>query len=59
MFVIEYLVRTETYKKKAHPDVKNISEEFSWFQRVLGVFFWPICLTIFIISFIKAYKKRK
>ena len=52
MFCIEYLLSLESIQEKL-TDVPNIG----WTERVLGILFWPICLCIFLYSFLKEFFK--
>ena len=48
MFCIEYLLSLESIQEKL-TDIPNIG----WVERAIGIFFWPICLGIFLYNFFK------
>ncbi len=48
MFFIEYLLNRKTIQKQLRYTVN-----LGWTERIIGVFFWPICLGIFLYNFFK------
>ena len=56
MFFIEQLTRLNKIKKykKNYP---KAFIEFGFWERMLGILFWPILLGVFLYNFIKSYLK--
>ena len=56
MFLLEHFTSLDKFKKyiKTHP---NAFKKFGFKERVLGILFWPICLCIFLYSFLKEFFK--
>ena len=54
MFLVEYTLNTPTAKKYSsiYPNLKN---KFGFWQRVIGILFWPVLSGIFLYNFIKTY----
>jgi len=52
MFLIEYTMQNKTIKK--HLPKPLI---FGFWERTIGILFWPICLGVFSYSFLKEYFK--
>ena len=52
MFCIEYLLNLKSIQEKltSIPDV-------GWAERAMGIFFWPVCLGIFLYNFFKTFFK--
>jgi hypothetical protein len=50
-FLIDVLLN----KLNTHPKLLNI--QWGWIERITCVLIWPICLLLFIYSFIKTYFK--
>ena len=51
MFLVEYSLNTPTAKKHSniYPNLKN---KFGFWERTLGIIFWPLCLGVFLYSFL-------
>ena len=56
MFLVEYSLNTQTAKKHSniYPNLKN---KFGFWERTLGIIFWPLCLGVFLYNFFKEYFK--
>jgi TRAP-type mannitol/chloroaromatic compound transport system permease small subunit len=56
MFLVEYALNTPTAKKysKIYP---NLNNQFGFWERIIGILFWPVCLGIFLYNFFKEYFK--
>ena len=52
MFGIEYLLSLKSIKDKL-----TIEYDLGLIERIMGIFFWPIYLIIFLYSFCKEYFK--
>ena len=52
MFFIEYLLNKESIKKQF-----TYTVNIGWTERFMGIFFWPVCLGIFLYNFFKEYFK--
>ena len=52
MFCIEYLLNKKSIQKQLTYNI-NIG----WTERLIGIFFWPICLGIFLYNFFKTIFK--
>ena len=52
MFLVEYTLNSPTAKKysKIYPSLKN---KFGFWERTIGIIFWPPCLGIFLYNFLK------
>ena len=53
MFCVEYLLNLESIQEK----LTDMPRELGWTERVLGILFWPICLSIFLYNFLKEFFK--
>ena len=56
MFLLEHFTSLDVYKKytKTNP---NAFESFGFWERVVGVLFWPILLGVFLYNFFKQLLK--
>ena len=56
MFLLEHFIHLERFKKhiKVYPKAYI---EFNFLERIIGILFWPICLGVFLYSFIKTIFK--
>ena len=56
MFLLEYFTSLDRFKKYI-----NIRPEayiqFGFWERFIGILFWPICLGIFLYNFFKEFLK--
>ena len=52
MFLVEFVLSSKSSKKysKIYP---NLKAKFGFWERAIGIVFWPICLGIFIYHFLK------
>ena len=52
MFCIEHILNLESIQEKltSIPDI-------GWAERAMGIFFWPVCLGIFLYNFFKTFFK--
>ena len=56
MFCVEWSTNTDTFKN--HMLFKGSTPiKIGWAERFMGVFFWPVCLGIFLYNFFKQYFK--
>ena len=56
MFCVEWGSNTDSFKN--HMLYKNNTRiEIGWAERFMGIFFWPICLGVFLYNFFKQYYK--
>ena len=53
MFCVEYLLSIESIQEKLKTPIPNIG----WAERAMGIFFWPVCLGIFLYNFFKTFFK--
>ena len=56
MFMVEFFTNSKILKKylKKH---SNLEIEFGFWERTLGILFWPVFLGIFLYNFFKQYFK--
>ena len=52
MFLLEHFTNLERFKKyiKIHPEALG---GFSFWERIIGILFWPILSGVFLYNFIK------
>ena len=52
MFCIEFLLNTNYVKERI-----TVEGNIGWFERTIGVLFWPVCFGIFFYHFLKQLLK--
>ena len=52
MFLIEYSSKTKKFKKHLPKSI-----EFGFWERTMGILFWPACLGVFLYHFFKELSK--
>ena len=52
MVIVEYLLNRSDIQKHM-----TVEPELDILQRVIGVIFWPICLSVFLYNFFKQFFK--
>ena len=56
MFTLEFFINSKWVKRysKKYP---RIEADFGFWERTLGIIFWPLCLGVFLYNFFKEYFK--
>ena len=55
MFLMEHITRL--IRKEYKPKYPKAFMPFSWFERITGIFFWPVLLAVFLYFFLKEFLK--
>ena len=55
MFIVEHSTNTEKFRQ--YITNPKAFMPFSWFERITGIFFWPVLLAVFLYFFLKEFLK--
>ena len=56
MFLLEYLTSLSRFQKYTEVNPKAF-ENFGFWERIIGILFWPVCLGVFFYNFFKQLLK--
>ena len=56
IFLLEYFTSLDRFKKYSNTHPKAYIE-FGFWERAIGILFWPVCLGVFLYNFFKQLYK--
>ena len=57
-FLIVFFIDAIILIGRHHPIIKSEMVRWGFLERIICILIWPLVITIFLISFIKAYLKK-